>query len=565
MKVIHESLAFLLATMLSAGTVLAAPSFLVEPYLQNPGPDRMTIAWETSDTDNKLEYWRDGSSPIIVPALQVSSRDIWYASLTGLESNTSYAYRVVTSRGLGETYLFRTWPAPGDPVDAAKLVVFSDSQGDWPERLQDICETGVIGMECAAGLADECPEDIAAILVTGDLVKSGQDLTQWREQFFGRCKNLFHYVPVLPAIGNHDSPIDNYLAYFMVPSESGEEQWYYTDLLNLRLITLNTGAFDLCQWAWFDTLLSQSCSDQGVDYVLTQFHHACKSEVWTPGQNIQSCIFVARLQNFTRDCGKPSAHLFGHTHAYSRGQSRDVTHLWVNVGVSAGDIDFWGEEPPRDYDEFEVSYDEYGFVVVHLARGDEASLRMVRRTGGDDTTYYGFTDETIEDEFSIESSNNAPDVPQPLYPVGSEIEGLSVTLNASPFSDIDGDFHHSSHWQVTTIRGDYSAPVVDAWGNETRHQNIWLDQDTQTGVDITSYHVTLWLNQTFYWRVRYRDEHFGWSGWSEEASFSTVPGRPWGAASIGSIGSHSPSLALNMLWVLVPVLAFFVWKKRVKG
>jgi len=553
--------AALLIAILHAGSAFAAPSFVVEPYLQNPGTDRMTVAWETTDSGNQLEVWKEGFPPQTVPAVRVIGRDIWYASLTGLESNTTYLYRVLTSGGAGATYRFRTWPAAGDAADSAKIVAFSDSQGDWVSRLEDICQTGIIGQECLDGLAENCPEDIAAVLVTGDLVRSGAEVDQYRNEFFASCANLFHYVPILPAIGNHDDPIDNYLAYFILP-ENGTtgrlEQWYSADLLNLRLITLNSDTLDGQQWVWFQNLLSDSCSDPGVDFVLTQLHHACKSEVWPPGENLQACGFVSWLEDFTFDCGKPSGHLYGHTHAYSRGQSRDVTHLWVNVAVSAGDIDFWGEEPPRDYNEFQVSLSQYGFVVFDLSRGPGASLRMVRRTGGDDTHYYGFTDETISDEFTIDAANHPPGAPQPLYPAGVEVQGASVTLQGSAFSDPDGDFHLESHWQVTTTAGDYATPVADAWGNKTRFQNIYQDQDTQAGVDITSYRVNLALDQTYTWRVRYRDEHFGWSDWSEEASFATVPVPPWSPASTGGGRPGSASTLLNFLILLAPAAALFL-------
>jgi len=426
--------AALLIMALQAGAVSAAPSFVVEPYLQNPGPDRMTVAWETADSDNRLEFWKEGLPPAIVPAEQVAGRDIRYAALLGLESDTAYLYRVVTGGGPGETYRFRTWPAAGDAATGAKIVAFSDSQGDWLARLVDLCRTGIVGRECLDGLAENCPEDIAAILVTGDLVRSGAEADQYRKEFFGSCAELFHYVPILPAIGNHDLPVDNYLAYFMLPENGASgalERWYSADLLNLRLITLDTNVLDSRQWAWVRELLAESCANPGIDFVLTQFHHACKSEVWPPGENLQACGFVSWLEEFTRDCGKPSLHLFGHTHAYSRGQSRDVSHLWMNVAVSAGDIDTWGEEPPRDYDEFQVSHDEYGFSVFHLALGPAASLRMVRRTGGDDTHDYGFTDETISDECVIDTANRAPDKPEALVPAGVEVQGGAVTLQGS--------------------------------------------------------------------------------------------------------------------------------------
>jgi len=75
------------------------------------------------------------------------------------------------------------------------------------------------------------------------------------------------------------------------------------------------------------------------------------------------------MQAFSEVCVKPTIHFFGHTHAYSRGQSRDHDHLWVNVAASGGNIDYWGELSNADSDELIVSQDEYGFVMVEVTAG----------------------------------------------------------------------------------------------------------------------------------------------------------------------------------------------------
>jgi len=450
-------------------------------------------------------------------------------------------------------------------VDAFKMVTFSDSQGNWPERLEDICDNGIIDKECTDGLPENCPDDVAAILIPGDLVSNGDQVHEWRDEFFMPCRNAFHYIPILPAIGNHDDPIQNYLDYFTLPENGegvGEEEWYTVDYLNLRLITLNSDRLALAQFPWFANLLAATQGEAHIDFVITQFHHCCQSEVWPPGENIMSCLFVGSLEQFTADSGKPSAHLFGHTHAYSRGQSRDVPHFWVNVATSAGDIDYWGEYAQRDYDQFEVSYDEYGFSVLHFATGDEPSLRMVRRTGGDDENAYGYTDETILDDFSVTFLNAQPERPEAVYPRDVQVDQKAVTLLGSPFSDADGDFHLSSHWQVTETPGDYTDPVIDAWGNETRFQNIWGDEDTQAGADIAAYTANLQYDTSYSWRVRYRDEHFAWSEWSEEASFSVGSDPAWQAASISGADSFPGSRMLNSFILLsTPLGAVLLWKR----
>ena len=83
---------------------------------------------------------------------------------------------------------------------------------------------------------------------------------------------------------------------------------------------------------------------------------------------------VERLETFSTNCGKPSIHFYGHTHGYSRGQSRDHQHLMVNVSSAGGALDRWGEQPQADYPEFSVSQDTYGFVIVDVEAGDDAAL-----------------------------------------------------------------------------------------------------------------------------------------------------------------------------------------------
>jgi len=567
MKNKHIFYAIVCLTLFLACPAVSAPVFLIEPYLQDPATDGMTIMWETADGDNRIEYWKTGDTPTSMPASNIAGTDIYSVTLTGLDSNTTYHYQACTDLGCADAYRFKTWPTALDPVTDFKMIAFSDSQGDWPERLQDLCDNGIIDKECTDGLVENCPEDIAAIVITGDIVTTGSNITQWREDFFAGCQTLFHYVPVLPAMGNHDWPFVNYLNYFTLPENgtSGyEEQWYHVDYLNLRLITLNSNTVAGEQWDWFDTLLSDTCDDTHIDYVLTQFHHPCKTELWPVGESAQSCDFVGRLEDFTDTCAKPSGHLFGHTHGYSRGQSRDATHIWANVATASGDIDFWNEYLQMDYDEFQVSYDEYGFVVFHVSNSPQASLRMVRRTGGDDDHYYGYTDSTIRDEFFIESTNNPPYAPEAVSPVEIEVEGRFVLLQATPFTDLDGDGHLSSHWQVTTIPGDYSHPVVDVWGNETRFENIWKDENTQAGVDISTLTVNLAPDATYYWRVRYRDEHFEWSDWSSEVVFSTVPLPPWEPAATMGAEAESASKAVNYVFFLMAAFGVLLFFKGLK-
>ena len=133
-------------------------------------------------------------------------------------------------------YRFRTWPAKGEAVDEFTLIAISDTQGDHPERLKNIIEKGVIQHECG-GVVEQCVERLIGLSVAGDLVTSGDNADQWRNDFFVQGEALLPYIPLLPAIGNHDQPLINYLNYFEVPANGTlfSELWYRLQYGNLAL------------------------------------------------------------------------------------------------------------------------------------------------------------------------------------------------------------------------------------------------------------------------------------------------------------------------------------------
>lgn len=96
---------------------------------------------------------------------------------------------------------------------------------------------------------------------------------------------------------------------------------------------------------------------------------------------------------------------------------------------------------------------------------------------------------------------------------------LTPTLMASPFADPEpGDSHLASEWQITTNPGDYSAPVL--------RQRVEREGLTELAVRSD----VLLSGTTYYWRVRYQDNHGTWSEFSWETSFSTniAPATPSG-------------------------------------
>ncbi|MEL6835863.1 MAG: FN3 domain-containing metallophosphoesterase family protein [Bacteroidota bacterium] len=498
-------------------------SIRIQPYLQDVEPNQAHILWETDSEEESIVEWG------LTEALGFETSGIAYTSegaanvhevrLDGLERFTRYYYRVRTETAVSEIHSFRTPPFASDE-QSFKLVAMSDMQRDnsFPDKFREIVEEGVI--EYLTGGDTELEDELALVMIPGDLVTTGTNYNQWKNTFFDPSSALFSHVPVYPVLGNHENNAAYYYTYFKLPENGSPdftEHWWFKDYSNLRIIGLDSnGPFTNAeQLAWLDNLLEQTCEASSIDFVFAQLHHPHKSELWTPGESNFTGEVIQRLEQFSTTCGKPSVHLFGHTHGYSRGQSRDHKHLWINVASAGGAIDNWGEFPNADYEEFSVSQDEYGFVVAEVTAGDAPQVTIKRISRGDQDMVI---DNQLTDSLVIRL--DAPEIGTPVaeYPVDIELAPECVLLQASPFESTAAT-HGQSHWQVTSTEDDFTNPVFESWKN---FENWYFDIDTQAGDDLTDEEAyELQAGQTYWWRVRYRDREFNWSEWSSPASFTT--------------------------------------------
>jgi hypothetical protein len=86
---------------------------------------------------------------------------------------------------------------------------------------------------------------------------------------------------------------------------------------------------------------------------------------------------------------------------------------------------------------------------------------------------------------------------------------LTVTLSTGAFSDPDaGDTHQQTEWQVSTVN-DFSSTVLST-----------LSNSHLTSLTVPNGNLT-W-GKTYYWRVRFYDNRFLGSLWSDTRSFITV-------------------------------------------
>ena len=463
--------------------------------------------------------------------------------LLGLERFTTYYYQVVTGQASSPIQSFKTPPFASDE-QSFRFVAMSDMQQSSadPLKYDEVIHDGVLDY-LEQNLSGVVSEDLALVLIPGDLVDSGNSYGQWEDDFFQYSTDLFGKVPVYPVLGNHETNTQYYFQYFHLPengTDGYEEHWWWKDYGNVRFIGLDSNwPYDGdVQLAWLDGVLENTCQTDSIDFVFAEVHHPYKSELWTPGESDFTASVVAKMEAFSDNCGKPSIHFFGHTHGYSRGQSRDHKHVWINVATAGGAIDYWGDWPQVDYDEFSITEDDWGFVLVEVEAGDEPKFSVKRLSRGDGNVDL---DNALIDSFSVSKTDYTITTPTPIYPLDIQVTPECVILRASSF-EIE-DMHGASHWQVTETSGEYSDPLGEVW---EQFENIYFNQDTQEGELITEEYMSgMPENTELWWRVRYRDKELNWSDWSVEAAFST------GTSSFGENLLENPGAEQGMsVWVI---------------
>lgn len=509
-------------------------SILVGPYVQDSTPTSMWVLYELDSTPTSGEYnlytimygltSSLGSSTQMQSAqVTTSGNSVIETQLTGLSSGTTYYYRVNANGATSGIFTFRT-PASG-AEGSFKFIAMSDMQIYSPapdSYFQDIINNGVLS------LGSPIEDEIAFMTLSGDVVSSGYAYSQWKNDLFDEMQNFVQHVPVYAAIGNHEYNSDYFNDYFHPPSatawSTAPGHTYYFDKSNVRFISLDVVNYQTSQQlTWLDGILSSAETNSDIDFVIAFFHYPYKTETWLSGEHAWVGNIVFRLEDFTATTGKPSFHLFGHSHSYERGQSKDVSHVWMEVASGEGDLAWWGAYAQQNYDVFQKALMEWGFVLFEVTAGSTPSItvkRMKMGEGNDPYASHLSGPPVISDQFTISYGNTVPNTPTALTPNPDNppANPSNTVLDSSAFSDSDGTGHLESQFQVSTTSGDYSNPVADKW---IRFEDWYNGADQNAGLDITQVTVGLQSDNNYYWRVRYRDQGLEWSAWSAEENFTT--------------------------------------------
>ena len=213
------------------------PSLLVHPYLQDATPNSIKVLWQTSSGEESIVEW--GTTQKLGKKTKGIAYDINFThsrihevQIENLKRFTTYFYRVRTGNVISDIFQFKTPPFSSDNR-SFNMLAMSDMQKDHqnPDKFSEIVNEGIIPY-LKTEYGEALPENLALVMVPGDLVENGTKYDQWKDDFFDPAQNLFAEVPVYPVLGNHEKNSAYYFKYFSLPKNGTPayaEHWWFKD------------------------------------------------------------------------------------------------------------------------------------------------------------------------------------------------------------------------------------------------------------------------------------------------------------------------------------------------
>ena len=216
-------------------------SFTGDPYTS------ATVTWKGSGKPQTVRFMEAGRCRGAFSGYREAAGEpvcIWKgyyryeADMKYLTPGREYVYQIYDGRGkaVSDTRTFRT---PSGSEKQTKFIFIGDVQYETRERdyhiWQELLES-----------AYEKNRDAAFVLTAGDMVDSNNSRADW-EVFLESGENVFASVPVMTAIGNHetDGTIPSYLDMMALPKNgpAGLAEEFYSFDYGLCHITVMNSSF----------------------------------------------------------------------------------------------------------------------------------------------------------------------------------------------------------------------------------------------------------------------------------------------------------------------------------
>jgi hypothetical protein len=324
-----------------------APQVSFGPWLLDPGPAQMTVAWMTA-TPSVGRVWYGTRAPD-QQATEITEASLEHrVILRDLQPSTQYKYRV---EGANDSSWFTTAPEPGGegPFD---VLVYGDNRTN----------NGDHSLVVRAAAAERAP----LALHTGDMVVNAKDDELWRI-WFDEEHDLLAHSPLVPTVGNHEIT-DTGVAYSKYFQHRDKPAYWSIDYGPLHIAVLDSfevaagatphssGVSD-AQRSWFLEDTKSVPKDRQI-WVLVHQGVYSHPEKMRPGhggsERVLEAVLAARKIH-------PIAGVFaGHEHFYQRGETDGLK--WFVLGGGGAPL----EDPDKTFPGVEAAFKSLSYAMVHV-------------------------------------------------------------------------------------------------------------------------------------------------------------------------------------------------------
>ena len=245
-----------------------------------------------------------------VAATSIATNDAGFysnqATMTNLEENTAYVYRVVNGDTVSQIYTFET----GDFDEGFSFILAGD-----PQIGAGNTETDTVGWDetLDTAIAQLDPDFLVS---AGDQVNTNNNETQYT----GYLNDALTYLTSATTIGNHDSGSAAYNEHFNLPNEStqlgattaGTDYWFVYD--NTLFMVINSNNRSTAEHKEF--LESAIAQNPDVRWKTVVFHHS----VYSTASHVDDGDIIERREELPPMFSELDIDvvLMGHDHVYTR-------------------------------------------------------------------------------------------------------------------------------------------------------------------------------------------------------------------------------------------------------
>ncbi|MBT3168961.1 MAG: hypothetical protein HN952_04070 [Candidatus Cloacimonetes bacterium] len=499
------------------------PQVDMNPYLQSPTPNSVYISWHSSLSDETIvEYGTTENlgQQQIGSVHTFNSETVWHTThLTGLNANTEYFYRCITADAETPIHKFRTLPENSTNDGHIRFAVYGDTRTDYATQTMVVL---AMQDKFAELYGEDYHNEVHTIFNVGDIVTSGNTLSQYIIEHFNPTISLTRNIPYMISIGNHEEEAAHFYNYMKYEDFGGDEgeKYYSYRLGKILFISLNSNTQGNTQINWLENQLEYAQNNDEIQMIFTFLHHPGHSEIWPDGNTNWVQYSVIPLLN---QYDKVEQLTYGHSHNYERGALADGNLRLMLNGGGGSALDRWRMyDNQQDYAELHKSLDHYCYTIVDIDIAENSYTAKTYSLGHTDL----WLDNELVDEYARKRNNPAPLLPMPISPINYASENVILIA-----SEIESEFGlMTSQFQLVEIDENWENTIIDETRDAT---NIYWDTGSPNyepinqneGIILTELAINsdlLQIEHSYKWRARYRDKNLKWSNWSNEIAFQFV-------------------------------------------